>query len=794
MTKPILMTLPLIPLRGLLVYPQATLSFNIGRSISINAAEMALEQEKHCLIVSQKDAAKDEVTPEDLYAVGTVVKIKQMMKLGDDAIRVTVEGISRARILKFVQTEPLFEVEAVLYAKQEFDEMEARAYSYTLLEAFERYQRGNDNYSHELRISLMQEHDLEDLIDKVASNMNISIEDKQELLENASLRDRAETLLRFLNREIELKRLENNIQNKVRQGIEKGQKEYYLREQMRVIRSELGDEDSPENEAAELLEKLKALPLDDESRTKVEKEIKRYGSLPPGSHEAPGLRTWIDWVFDLPWGEYTDDNYDLDNAKAVLERDHYGLDKVKERVLEHLAVCKLKGSTKGSILCFVGPPGVGKTSVASSIAEAMGRKFVRMSLGGVRDESEIRGHRRTYIGAIPGRFVSALKQAGSMNPLMLLDEIDKLGSDHRGDPAAALLEVLDSAQNSTFRDHYLELSLDLSKVMFITTANTLSTVPRPLLDRMEVVELSSYTEQEKIEIGERHLLPKQIKEHALKTSQLKVSRDAMRDVVLGYTREAGVRNLERKLGEICRKTTVQIVGGEKKRVSVTAQNLKKYLGIPQFRREKVKSGGEIGTVNGLAWTSVGGEMLCVEALIMKGSGRLSLTGQLGDVMKESAQAGYTYIKANAANFGIDASKLDKIDIHIHIPEGAIPKDGPSAGITMATAMISALSGIPVRADVAMTGEITLRGKVLPIGGLKEKCIAAEREGIKTVIIPAENKPNLEDLPETVAKALKFVYANELEDVLKKALIHMPKEMPAEMILPIYPPADLGVHA
>lgn len=766
--------MPLVPLRGLAVFPNMVLHFDAGREKSVAALEDAMLNEKYCLLATQKDASKNEIEPEDVYDIGTMVRIKQILKLPGDSIRVLVEGVVRARVLRYIRTEPFYEVEAVeMESGEPVDELLVEALSRELTEAFERFHRHGGKVSPEVLVSLLSEPDLGKLTDTIAVNVLVNIEDKQEIIACADEVERARLLLKFLQRETEMKKLEAKIKAETQKSIEKGQREYYLREQMRVIRSELGEDDSTQSEAEELRERFSKLNLPDEAREKADKELKRYAALPGGSHEAPMLRNWLDWMLDLPWGKTTEDNFDLKNVRNVLDADHYGLEKVKERVVEHLAVCKLREDTKGSILCLVGPPGVGKTSIASSIARALGKSFVRMSLGGVRDEAEIRGHRRTYIGAIPGRMIGAMKEAGSMNPLILLDEIDKLGADHRGDPASAMLEVLDGAQNSTFRDHYLEVPFDLSRVMFITTANTTSTIPRPLLDRMEVVELSSYTEEEKLEIAMRHLLPKQMKEHALPGKTLSVSREVMADVVTGYTREAGVRTLERRIAALCRKAAMQIVTEERKRVTVTQRNLSKMLGTPRYRREKLSVQERVGVVNGLAWTSVGGEILCVEAMTLIGGGQMRLTGQLGDVMKESAQAAFTYARAHAAQWGIDPQAIEKLDVHVHLPEGAIPKDGPSAGVALATALISVLGNIPVRGDIAMTGEITLRGKVLPIGGLKEKCIAAHREGIKTVILPSENERDLQDVPDMVRSKLKFVFAERVDEVLKTALSFQP---------------------
>lgn len=778
--------LPIIPLRGITIFPHTNINFDVGRFISLNALK-AIEgqQEKQGIVISQRDAQQIDICHTDLFEVGTLIEIKQTIKIPGDAMRITAKGLKRVVVQHFMDKGSHFEAEVDEMALEHSDEASEQAYVRALLNAFELYQRTVDNFARELVAMLREGEELEKTVDILSGRVDLNTKENQMLLEEPNLIARSELLLRYMQREIELKRLENNIQNKVRMAIEKGQKEYYLREQLRVIRDELGDGEGQEKEAAEWLEKLEHLSIGEEERKKIEKEIKRFSSLPIGSHETPSIRTWIETVLEMPWGQYSQDTFDLEHARKILDQEHYGLEKVKERILEHLAVCKLRGTTKGTILCLVGPPGVGKTSVAASLAKALDRQFVRMSLGGIHDESDIRGHRRTYIGAMPGRILNAMKQAGKLNPVILFDEIDKMGADYRGDPASAMLEVLDSEQNYTFRDHYLEMPFDLSKAMFITTANTLSTIPRPLLDRMEIVELPSYTLEEKIEIAERHLLPKQMKEHAIPEKSIRISREVMADLIQGYTREAGVRGLERALAELCRKAALQIVEEGRKHITMTNAALKRMLGIPRYEHERLKNSGEVGVVNGLAWTSVGGELLSVEAILLKGSGRLHLTGQLGDVMRESAQAAFAYITANAFQWGIDVDKLSKIDLHIHIPEGAIPKDGPSAGVTMATAMVSALTGIPARADVAMTGEITLRGRVLMIGGLKEKCIAAEREGIRTVIVPQQNKPHISEVPDYITQNLKFVYAKTIDDVIEKALKKIPKCVPSQPLFPLY---------
>ena len=764
--------IPLVPLRGLAVFPYMVLSFDAGREKTLAAIEEAMKRDQTCFLVSQKDTSKNDLGPDDIYTVGTIATVKQVLRLPGESVRVFVEGVSRGRIVQYLRQEPYFEVQVeVLESEKNPDELISEALARKLHQAFEAYGRVSGKVSNEVILTMMVEENLGKLCDTIAAGVLVNIEDKQAVLECLGVAQRAEKLLSILMRETEILKIEARIQNQVKKNVEKSQKEYYLREQLRVIHKELGEEEDPDEEIDELKQALDALALPEDVRKKAEKELKRYGQLPMGSHEAPVIRNYLDWIIDLPWGKETEDNFDLTNAREVLDREHYGLEKIKDRIIEHLAVCRLKKDAGGAILCLVGPPGVGKTSIATSVAHATGRSFVRMSLGGVRDEADIRGHRKTYIGAIPGRIITGMKQAGSMNPVMLLDEIDKMCSDVRGDPASALLEVLDSAQNSTFRDHYLEVPFDLSKVMFITTANSLDTIPRPLLDRMDVIELSSYTAEEKFEIARQHLVTKQIAAHGLPPKSVILPEESIRILVENYTREAGVRSLERRIADICRKAAVQIVGENRKRITITPRQVAKLLGPPRYQREARQTENQVGVVNGLAWTSVGGELLNVEVAVLKGTGKLELTGQLGDVMKESAHAAFTYIRAHGAQWGIDPLFYEKNDLHIHIPEGAVPKDGPSAGITMATAMVSALSGIPVRADVAMTGEISLRGRVMAIGGLKEKTLAAYREGITTIVLPEENKKNLPDIPETVRKNIRLVFVSQLEEVLDTALVH-----------------------
>ena len=763
--------IPLIPLRGLTIFPYMVLSFDAGREKTVAAINQVVASDSLCILVSQKDAKVTELEPDDIYEIGTIARIKQVLRMPGESVRVFAEGIARGKVHKLLSQSPYYiaQVEE-LEDENDMDDIEVTAMCRKLTESFEEYCRISGKLSGEAVVTMTVEEDLSRLCDTLATAVLVNIADRQAVLEAADIRTRSELLLQILRRETEIQKIEARIQKQVKKNVEKGQKDYYLREQLRVIRKELGEDEYAEDEIDELKQKLDALPLPDAVRQKAEKELRRLAQLPPGSHETPVMRNWLDWIVDLPWGKTTEDNYDLVNARKVLDDEHYGLEKVKDRVIEHLAVCSLKNNPGGTILCLVGPPGVGKTSIATSIAHATNREFARMSLGGVRDEADIRGHRRTYIGAIPGRFIAAMKQAGAMNPVILLDEVDKMCSDMRGDPASALLEVLDSNQNSDFRDHYLEVPFDLSKVMFITTANTTETIPQPLLDRMDVITLTSYTEEEKVEIGKRHLLPKQLALHGLPPRTIAIPDESMRRIVADYTREAGVRSLERRIGDICRKVAVNVVAEGKKRATITPKQVEKLLGPPKYRRTAMDIANQIGVANGLAWTSVGGEMLKVEVAVIKGKGALELTGHLGDVMKESAHAAFTYLRTHAQKWGIDPLFYEKFDLHIHIPEGAVPKDGPSAGVTMATAMASALSGRPVRGDVAMTGEVSIRGTVLPVGGLKEKTLAALREGMHTVILPAENKKDLPDLSDSVKKYMKIVFADELSKVFDTALL------------------------
>lgn len=763
--------LPLLPLRGLTVFPHMILTFDVGRVKSINALDEAMMNNQLIFLTTQKDAKDDSPDVDDIYNVGTISRVKQLLRLPGNTIRVLVEGLTRAEVTNYIQTEPFFIAEVVERSvpagrkKNITDEAMRRK----VVSTFEEYAKLSGKISPETVSSISSIEEIGQLSDLVASNMHLRIEQKQDILNEFHPGRRMEKLLELLLSEIEILEVEKDISMRVRKQIDKMQREYYLREQIKAIQSELGDKDGIAGEVEEYRKKLEKMDLPEEAENKVRKELDRLQKTPAGSAESAVIRTYLDWIFDLPWGKKTEVMIDLDKAGAILEEDHYGLEKVKERILEYLAVLKLTNNLKGPILCLVGPPGVGKTSIAKSIARALNRNYVRMSLGGVRDEAEIRGHRRTYVGAMPGRIINALKQAGSSNPLILLDEIDKMSSDFRGDPASAMLEVLDSEQNFAFRDHYLELSVDLSDVLFLTTANTLDTIPRPLLDRMEVITISGYTEEEKVQIAQRYLLKKQLRAHGLRKRNLRIGEDTIRSIINYYTREAGVRNLEREIANLCRKAARALVSGNKKSVTITPSNIEKYLGARRFRYDKANEKDEVGLATGLAWTPVGGDTLAIEVTIMDGSGKLELTGQLGDVMKESAMAAVSFIRSKAELLGIDTEFHKKYDIHIHVPEGATPKDGPSAGITLATAMVSALTGRAVRKNVAMTGEITLRGRVLPIGGVKEKVLAAHRAGIDTVVLPSENRKDVDDIPDNVKSRLNFIFVDEMDTVLNTAL-------------------------
>ena len=774
-------TIPLVPLRGLLVFPNVVLHFDVGRDKSIGALEDAMAADQKILLVSQKDAKVDFPTESEIYTTGTVAKIKQLLKMPQDTIRVLIEGLNRAVIQNYVQTDPFFKVEIkeVIESDQKADNQE-EALMRSILSLFENYINMTKNLPLDILVSLKNVTNPGRFADIVASHLSIKIEDKQKILETLNFKERLELLFQIISQEIEILEIERKINYRVKKQIEKNQKEYYLREQMKAIQMELGQQDERTAEADEYREKILALELKKSIQEKMLKEVDRMEKMPTASAELSVIRTYLDWLLSLPWNIYTQDSVDIQKAEKVLDEDHYGLKKVKERILEFLAVRKLSGKLKGPILCLVGPPGVGKTSLARSVARAMGRNFVRVSLGGVRDEAEIRGHRRTYVGSMPGRIIQGIRQAGSLNPVFLLDEVDKMNADFRGDPSSALLEVLDPEQNNSFSDHYLEIPFDLSKVMFIATANNLYNIPRPLLDRMEVVTIPGYTEDEKLEIAKRHLILKQLKEHGLDSSYVTFHDSALIKIIRNYTREAGVRNLERAIAQICRKIARVVVEGEKNTIDVDEDLVEKFLGVPRYHYGTMEKQDLIGVATGLAWTEVGGDILNIEVSVMKGEGKLILTGKLGDVMQESAHAGYSYVRSKAHLLNIDEDFHKKYDIHIHVPEGAIPKDGPSAGITITCALISALSMRPVDRTVAMTGEITLRGRVLPVGGIKEKVLAAHRAGIKTIILPEENTKDLEEVPQRVKDELCFIFVNTMDEVIEKTLKQEPAEKPVNL--------------
>ncbi|MBP1905027.1 ATP-dependent Lon protease [Paenibacillus turicensis] len=761
---------PLLPLRGLLVYPSMVLHLDVGREKSVKALEKAMVDDNLILLCSQSEVNIEEPTEEDIFSVGTVVKVRQMLKLPNGTIRVLVEGMERAEIVKFLDNEEFYEVLAEERPEEESDDPEIDALMRTVLAQFEHYINLSKKITPETLAAVSDIDEPGRLADVITSHLSLKIKDKQEILETIDVRKRLEKLLDILNNEREVLELERKISQRVKKQMEKTQKEYYLREQMKAIQKELGEKEGRAGEIEELKQQLEAKQLPESVKEKVEKEIDRLEKMPASSAEGGIIRNYLDWLLALPWSETSDDDLDLVKAEQILNDDHYGLDKPKERVLEYLAVQHLVEKLKGPILCLVGPPGVGKTSLARSIATSLNRKFVRISLGGVRDEAEIRGHRRTYVGAMPGRIIQGMKTAGTRNPVFLLDEIDKMASDFRGDPASALLEVLDPEQNNTFSDHFVEVPFDLSHVMFVTTANAVHNIPRPLLDRMEMLYIPGYTELEKLEIGLRYLLPKQIREHGLTAEQLHVDKEALLQVIREYTRESGVRNLEQQVASICRKAAKSIVAKESEQVEVNVDNLKDFLGVAKFRYGMAEQEDQVGLVTGLAWTEVGGETLNIEVTVVPGSGKLILTGKLGDVMKESAQAAFSYTRSKAVELGIDPDFHEKNDIHIHIPEGAIPKDGPSAGITIATALISALSGRPVSSQVAMTGEITLRGRVLPIGGLKEKSLAAHRAGYKKILLPIDNERDLGEIPDSIKESVQFVPVSHMDQVLEHALV------------------------
>ncbi|MCI1269906.1 MAG: endopeptidase La [Ruminococcus sp.] len=769
-----------IAMRGMVAFPKMVMHFDIARPKSVKAVENAIKSTGKVFLVAQKDAYVDEPDISDLYKIGVVAEIRQVLRMPDGVMKILIEGSYRASITELDIGDDVLKAtvkKLPTYSHTKYDETEAEALIRSIKDMFERYFSFFPKMPKEVMSSVMRQDSPYKLFEEVVFNTNFSYQDKQSLLEENGIINKLSLLFSTLVSEVNILQLENMISEQTKESIDKGQREYYLREQLRVIQSQLGEDE--DDESFEYAKKIFSLKIDTDSRDKLLKEVDKLSNLPSSSQEAYVIRNYIDTCLDLPWGKYSKGNVTLKKAEAILEKDHYGLKKVKERIIEFLAVHTLNPDIKGQIICLVGPPGIGKTSIAKSVAKAMGRKYVRVSLGGVRDEADIRGHRKTYVGAMPGRIITAIQQAGTSNPLILFDEIDKLCSDIKGDPSAAMLEVLDSEQNNAFRDHFIELPFDLSKAVFLTTANTTSTIPEPLLDRMEVIELTSYTAEEKFHIAKEHLIPKQIKENGLKASQLKIEDKAVDDVIAYYTKESGVRTLERTIASLCRKAAKLIASGDAKKVTVKSANLSEFLGAYKYLPDLKSNNNQVGIVNGLAWTSVGGVLMPLEVLIMKGKGSIEVTGSLGDVMKESAKLAISYSRSVAEKYNINPDFYKENDIHIHAPEGAVPKDGPSAGVTMSTALISALSGIPVKSEVAMTGEITLHGKVLPIGGLREKTMAAYKAGIKTVIIPNANKPDLEEVDNVVKEAINFVYAETIEQVLDNSLDYSVKPSATE---------------
>ncbi len=764
-------TLPVLPVRDIVIFPYMIIPLFVGREMSIKAIDQSLSTNRLILLVTQKDLNIENPTPDDLYRVGTVGLIMRMLKLPDGRVKILVQGVTKARVLDISIKENYFQahIEKLEDLKPAEITLEIEALMRTVKEQLDRAVSLGKTILPDIMVVIENLDDPGRLADLIASNLGLKTEQAQEILEISDPVERLKRVSEVLGREIELLRVQQKIQTEARGEIDKTQREYFLREQLKAIQRELGEIDERAEEINEYRKKIEAAKMPEKVLKEAEKQLKRLEKMHPDSAEAATVRTYLDWLVELPWSKSTRDNLDIKKAKKVLDEDHYDLEKVKERILEYLSVRKLKSKMKGPILCFIGPPGVGKTSLGRSIARSLGREFVRMSLGGVRDEAEIRGHRRTYVGALPGRIIQGIKQAGTNNPVFMLDEVDKIGMDFRGDPSSALLEVLDPEQNNAFVDHYLGVPFDLSKVMFITTGNIVDTIPGPLRDRMEIIYLSGYTEEEKLGIARNYLLPKQLEEHGINEKILTVTDSALRMLISQYTREAGVRNLEREIANLCRKVAKQIAEGKKKRFVITSRNLQKYLGVPKYLPEEEMKEDEVGVATGLAWTESGGDIIYVEATIMKGRGNLTLTGQLGDVMKESAQAALSYIRSKAKELGIKEETFSRTDIHIHVPAGAIPKDGPSAGITMATAIASALTGRPVDKRIAMTGEVTLRGRVLPIGGLKEKALAAKRMGIHRVIIPKRNEKDLEDIPKYVKKDMEFILVEKMDEVLKIAL-------------------------
>ena len=780
-----LVELPLLPLRGQIVFPTFIVPLEVGRDKSIKAVDQAMLEDRRMVLVMQRDTKVDDPSTDDIFTVGTIVEIKQVVKVPGGTIKVVFEGVSRCRIDHYLQEDPYFRVAAEEYPEDQAKNAETEALMRMVVNQYERYIKASKKVPPENLVTVVQVEEPGRLADTIVAHLaTLKIEDKQSILEIVDPARRLEKVSDILTSEMEVLELERKINVRVRKQMEKTQREYYLREQIKAIQKELGERDEKGGtESEEFRKKIEEIGLPDEVKEKALREVDRLEKMPPMAAEAVVVRNYLEWITVLPWNKYTEDQIDIKKAEEVLENEHFGLKKPKDRILEYLAVRKLVSKMKGPILCLGGPPGVGKTSLAKSVANALGRKFVRISLGGVRDEAEIRGHRRTYVGAMPGRIIQAMRQAGTKNPVILLDEIDKMSSDFRGDPASAMLEVLDPEQNNNFSDHYIEAAFDLSDVLFITTANVVWNIPRPLLDRMELITISGYTEDEKVEIAKRHLLPKQRKDHGLTEETLEVSENVLRSIVREYTREAGVRNLERQIGTVCRKAAREIARGDVTVARVTTQNLHNYLGAARFQWGKKGKEDEVGVATGMVYTEVGGDVMPIEVSIMKGKGSLLLTGKLGEVMRESAQAGFSYIRSRAKELGIEEDFHTKNDIHIHVPEGAVPKEGPSAGISMATAVISALTGRPVRANVAMTGEITLRGRVLPIGGVKEKLLGAHRAGITDIILPKENEKDLEEVPGNIRKKLDIHLCEHMDEVLKIALAEAPVKEEEPAVLP-----------
>jgi ATP-dependent Lon protease len=780
--KPVGSVYPVLPLRDIVVFPHMIVPLFVGREKSVRALEDVMKDDKQILLIAQKDAAQDDPGVDDIHRVGTIGTVLQLLKLPDGTVKVLVEGGARAQIESFTETENFFQAEAIAIDEEEIDAPEVEALARSVISQFEQYVKLNKKIPPEVLVSLNQIDDSSKLADTVASHLTVRVAEKQELLEIGSVAERLERVYSFMEGEIGVLQVEKKIRNRVKRQMEKTQREYYLNEQLKAIQKELGETEEGRDEAGEFEERIKKTKLSKEASEKAMAEVKKLRSMSPMSAESTVVRNYLDWILSIPWKSRSRVKKDLVLAEQILDDDHYGLKKVKERILEYLAVQTRSAKLKGPILCLVGPPGVGKTSLGKSIARATGRNFVRMSLGGVRDEAEIRGHRRTYIGSMPGKIIQSMKKAKKSNPLFLLDEVDKIGADWRGDPSSALLEVLDPEQNSAFADHYLEVDYDLSDIMFVTTANT-TRIPQALLDRMELIRISGYTEDEKVQIAIRHLVDKQIAAHGLKKGEWSISEDALRDLIRYYTREAGVRNLEREIANLTRKAVRDILVKKIESIRVTPRNLAKFSGVRRYRYGEAELEDLVGVTTGLAWTEVGGELLTIEAVVIPGKGKMMNTGKLGDVMKESVQAADSYVRSRSALFGIKPTAFETIDIHIHVPEGATPKDGPSAGVAMCTSIVSVLTKIPVRSAVAMTGEITLRGRVLPIGGLKEKLLAAHRGGIKTVIIPKENEKDLEDIPDNVKRGLEIIPASTVDEVLEHALVEPlePIEWPGDTV-------------